>query len=149
MAIEVQIQKVLELKQEERPKPFPKIMKSTNSDKLVYFSEPGVGFILTKGDGTQEIGFGLSYWNMHMFRDIDGTLGIIKPKKKKKKKIAKPFPKLMTSLDGMTILEMSKSEVGTVRFTKNSSLYKVGQIVSKCNPIYLKDFNGSLVIKNQ
>ena len=55
-------------------KPFPKIMKSSVTGKVILFQSPGKGVLVHGHSGAANIGEFHGYWEMSGFQDFDGEV---------------------------------------------------------------------------
>jgi hypothetical protein len=145
MAIKASIKKIKKVKKTEGETPFPKLMVSTHTGKMVFFESPQVGVVLaSKGQGSYNVGDKGFSWSMNNF--VDYIVGGDKPEEEEK---GLPFPKLMIAKDGNEIIHFTKNEVGVVVYVREDSnlgLYYAG---TAWDMNYFKDFKGKLTLKNE
>lgn len=63
----------VENRDEVKELPFPKLMISKASDKIVYFTEKGVGVSIHNHDYPTEVEY-CTYWDMQFFKDFKGKI---------------------------------------------------------------------------
>ena len=56
--------------------PFPKLMKSIDTNVIVLFYKPKEGQIVNGESYGHKVGFFLNEWNMTYFKDFNGTINL-------------------------------------------------------------------------
>jgi hypothetical protein len=145
MAVKAGIKSIKKVEEVKVETPFPKLMVSSVSGMVIFFTSPQVGVVVVKGESDNNVGHKFNYWAMSCF--LDYTAEVKKTKKKKKKKL--PFPKLMIGRHGREIVHFSAQGKGTVVYVTEESTTSLHYTGTCWDMSHFKDFKGKLTLQNE